>query len=136
VNKWVIIGIIILVLILIGIGYDQGLFDNLDGSFIGIILAGLAAPYLAIKNWLVGDKFQRQFKERYDKMKSDEIIHRTDYDHKIMAKEKRIAELNREVQLLDSKLEVLELKKSKVEQSVKEMSIDSTKREAKDLFGD
>lgn len=112
VNKWVIISIIvIIVLILIGIGYDQGMFDNLSGSVIGMIIAGLAAPYLAIKNWIVGDKFQQRFKQKYDLMKSDEIIHRTDYDQKILAKEKRIAELDREIQLLDSRMEVLELKK-------------------------
>jgi len=136
-NKWLAIGIIVFVLlILIGIGYDQGLFDGISGSFIGIIIAGLAAPYLAVKNWLVGDKFQRQFREKYDRMRSEEQIHREDYDQKILSKEKWIAELDREIQLLDSKLEVLELKKNKVEQSVKELSIENTRREAKDLFGD
>ena len=136
-NKWLITALIVVViLILIGVAYDHGLFDNLSGSGISIIIAGLAAPYMAIKNWVFGDKFRQQFKEKYQTMNAEEKEHRADYDQEIAAKEKRVADLNKEIQLLDAKLEVLELKKKNVEQEVKSMSIEDKKREVQNLFGD
>jgi len=137
VNRWIITGIIIVVvLILVGVAYDQGLFDNIGGGAISAILVGLAAPYMAIKNWLFGDKFQRQLKDKYKAMQSDEIVHRTDYDQEIALKQKRVAELDREIQLLDAKLEVLELKKQKIDQDVRSMTIEDKRSEVQNLFGD
>lgn len=136
-NKWLITGlIVVVVLILVGVAYDQGLFNNMSGGTIGMILAGIAAPYMAVKNWLFGDSYRRQFKEKYTQMNADEQVHRVEYDQKIVEKEKRVAELDKEIQLLDAKLEVLELKKKNVEKDVKSMSVDQTKREVQNLFGD
>jgi hypothetical protein len=137
VNKWLITGlVVIVVLILVGVAYDQGLFDNIKGSTLTMILAGIAAPYMAVKNWLFGDKFRQDFKQKYQTMNADEQVHRVEYDQKIAEKEKRIADLDKEIQLLDAKLSVLDLKKQKVEQDVKSMSIDDKKREVQNLFGD
>ena len=136
-NKWLIIGlIVIVVLILVGVAYDQGLFDSIKGSTLAMILAGIAAPYTLVKNWIFGDKFRQDFKEKYQNMNADEQVHRVEYDQKIAEKEKRIADLDKEIQLLDAKLTVLDLKKQKVEQDVKSMSIDDKKREVQNLFGD
>lgn len=136
-NKWLLTGLIILgVLIIIGVAYDQGAFDNMTGSGWAMILAALAAPYMAVKNFLFGNKHLKQFKEKYSALQQEEVVHRTDLDKKIKAKEKRIAELDREIELLDSKLEVLEYKKEKVAKEVKDLSIEDTKREVRDLFGD
>jgi TPP-dependent 2-oxoacid decarboxylase len=137
VNKWLITAlIIVVVLVLVGVAYDQGLFDNINGSTLGMILAGVAAPYMAIKNWLFGDKLTKEFKEKYLKIQEDEIGHRAELDSSIKAKEQRVAQLDKEIQLLDAKMEVLELKKKKVEQTVNSMTLDETKREAQNLFGD
>jgi hypothetical protein len=137
VNKWLITGLAVIgVLILVGVAYDQGMFDNISGGGFAMIIAGLAAPYLAIKNWLTGDRFREKFRHKYDLMNQDEIKHREDYDKKIQAKEKRLADLQRDIELLDSKMEVLELKKKRVEQDVKSMTIEETKREVHNLFGD
>jgi seryl-tRNA synthetase len=137
VNKWVITGLIILgILIIVGVAYDQGAFDNMTGSGWAMILAAVAAPYMAVKNFLFGNKHLREFKDKYESLQQEEVVHRTDLDKKIKAKEQRIAELDKEIQLLDSKLEVLELKKDKVVKEVKDLSIDDTKREVRDLFGD
>jgi hypothetical protein len=137
VNKWLITGLIVIgVLILVGVAYDQGLFDNIKGTTLTMILAGLSAPYMLVKNWLFGDKFRQDFRKKYDVMNADEQVHRVEYDQKIAEKEKRIADLDKEIQLLDAKLEVLDLKKQKVEQDVNSMSIDDKKREVQNLFGD
>jgi uncharacterized protein HemX len=137
VNKWVITGLIILgVLIIVGVAYDQGAFENMTGSGWAMILAALAAPYMAVKNLLFGNKHLKEFKDKYQNLKQEETVHRTDLDKKIKAKEKRIAELDKEIEHLDSKLEVLELKKEKVSKEVKNLSIEETKSEVRDLFGD
>lgn len=136
-NKWVLTGLIILgVLIIVGVAYDQGAFDNMTGSGWAMILAALAAPYMAVKNFLFGNKHLKEFKNKYNTLQEEEVVHRIDLDKKIKAKEKRIAELDKEIELLDSKLEVLEYKKEKVVKEVKDLSIEDTKREVRDLFGD
>jgi hypothetical protein len=137
VRNWLITGLVILIiLVLIGVAYDQGLFDNLRGTGIAVIITALAAPYMAIKNWLFGNKLQQQFKAKYDAMAEQEKVHRVDYDQQIALKQKRIADMDKEIQLLDAKLEVLELKKKKIEQDVKSMTIEDKKREVQNLFGD
>ncbi len=136
-NKWVLTGlIIVVVLIVIGISYDQGLFDGITGAGWSILFATLAAPYMAVKNFLFGNRELKEFHKKYEDMQKDEIIHRRNLDSKIQAKEKRVEELDREIQLLDSKLEVLELKKTKVKKEVDNMSVDETRQEIVDLFGD
>ena len=136
-NKWLITGLIILaVLVIVGVAYDQGAFDGMTGSGWAMILAAIAAPYMAVKNFLFGNKHLKEFKDKYTNLQKEEVVHRTDLDKKIKAKEKRIAELDKEIELLDSKLEVLELKKEKVNEEVKDLSIEDTKREVRDLFGD
>ncbi len=137
-KKWVVTGLIILaILIIVGVGYDQGWFGNLEGSTWAIILAAVAAPYMAVKNFLFGGgRALKKFEEKYEALEKEEIKHRARLDVKIQAKEKRVAELDREIQLLDSKLEVLELKKEKVRKEVEDMTIDQTKQEVSDLFGD
>lgn len=136
-NKWVITGLIILaVLIIVGVAYDQGAFDNMTGSGWAMILAAVAGPYVAVKNFLFGNRHLKEFQSKYENLQKEEVVHRTDLDKKIKAKEKRIAELDKEIEHLDSRLEVLELKKEKVEKEVKDLSIDDTKKEVRNLFGD
>jgi len=137
VNKWVIIGLIILVILIIaGVAYDQGAFDNMTGSGWAMIAAALAAPYMAVKNFLFGNKQLKQFQDKYDNLVAEEKVHRTDLDTKIRQKEKRIAELDKEIELLDAKMEVLEMKKKRVADDVNKMSIEDTKNEVHNLFGD
>ncbi len=136
-NKWVVVGLIVLaILIIVGVGYDQGLFGGMEGSTWAMILAAVAAPYMAVKNFLFGGKDLKRFEEKYEALQKEEIKHRTKLDARIQAKERRVAELDREIQLLDSKLEVLELKKTKVKKEVDDMTIEQTQQEASDLFGD
>ncbi|MFN8258186.1 MAG: hypothetical protein U0W24_21035 [Bacteroidales bacterium] len=136
-NRWLIVILIVFVVLIgIGIAYDMGLFDNITFGGLSTLFAALAAPYLMVKNWLFGNKEIKQFQDKYEHMKVEEGVHRTDTDIQIKAKEKRIAELDKEIQLLDAKLQVLEMKKSKVDQYVNSMTVDQTKKEVQNLFGD
>jgi len=137
VNRWLIVGLIVLVaLIGIGIAYDNGLFDNMSIGGLSIIFTILAAPYMAVKSFLFGNKRMTELQQKYNQMKGQEVVHRTEMDSQIKVKERRIAELDREIQLLDAKMEVLELKKKNVERYVNSMSVDDTKNEFRNLYGD
>jgi len=136
-NKWVLTGIIVLALLLIiGVLYDQGVFESLEWSGWAIVISALAGPYIAVKNALFGNKYQKDFQLKYKQMQEETIKHRIELDHKIREKEQRIAQLDKELELIDAKMNVLELKKKTVEQEVKNMSIEETRREAQELFGD
>lgn len=136
-NKWIITGLIVIgLLVLIGVLYDQGTFDNVHGSTMAMILAAIAGPYLALKNFLFGNKHLRDFEVKYKQMKDETVKHRVELDERIGAKEKRIAALDKELELIDAKMDVLELKKKNVEKDVNNLSIDETRQEVHDLFGD
>ncbi len=136
-NKWLISGLVVVgLLVVIGVGYDAGLFSEYEGSTWAMVFAALAAPYMFVKNFLFGNKDLKALEEKYKNLRAEEVNHRTQLDSQIQAKERRVAELDREIQLLDSKLEVLELKKSKVKKEVESMTVEETKQEVSDLFGD
>ncbi|MBN1251797.1 MAG: hypothetical protein JXR51_01085 [Bacteroidales bacterium] len=136
-KNWIIAALVVIgILIIIGVAYDYGLFDNISWEGGAIMLAALAAPYMAVKNFLFGNKHLKEFKEKYENIRTQEITHRSNLDESIKAKEKRISDLDKEIQLLDAKMDVLELKKKNVEKTVKDLSIEDTKKEALNLFGD
>ncbi len=136
-NKWVLTGIIVVaLLIIIGVLYDQGAFESLQWTGWAIVVSALAGPYMAIKNSLFGNKYEKDFKVKYKKMREETLQHRIDLDQKIKEKEQRIAQLDKELELIDAKMNVLEMKKKNVEKEVRNMSIDETKQEVHDLFGD
>jgi len=136
-KKWVIaVIIIVVVLILIGVAYDNGLFDNLSWTGGSVVLAALAAPFMAVRNFLFGNKHLKEYKDKYDELRTKEIKHRLNLDESIKAKEKRIADLDKEIELLDAKMDVLDLKKKNIEKTVNDLSIEETQNEAQDLFGD
>jgi len=136
-NKWVLTGIIVVaLLIIIGVLYDQGAFESLQWTGWAIVVSALAGPYIAVKNALFGNKYQKDFELKYNKMREETIQHRIDLDQKIREKEQRIAQLDKELELIDAKMNVLEMKKKNVEKEVHSMTIEETQREAQDLFGD
>lgn len=136
-NKWILTGLIVVgLLVIIGVLYDQGTFDGMQWTGMAMILAAVAAPYMALKNLLFGNKHLKDFEVKYKSMKDETIKHRVELDERIGAKEKRIAQLDKELELIEAKMDVLELKKKNVEKVVNSMSIEETQQEAHDLFGD
>ena len=136
-NKWIITGLIVVgVLVIVGILYDQGVMDNMQWSGMTVFLAAIAGPYMAVKKFLFGDKHDKDFDVKYKKMRESTVQHRINLDERIGAKEKRIAELDKEMQLIEAKMDVLELKKKNVEKQVNNLTVEETRQEALDLFGD
>ena len=80
--------------------------------------------------------YLKDFDVKYKSMRDESIKHRVELDERIGAKEKRIAQLDKELELIEAKMDVLELKKKNVEKGVNSMSIKETQQEANDLFGD
>lgn len=136
-NRWVLTGVIVVaLLVIIGVLYDQGAFEGMQWTGWAIVVSALAAPYMAVKNALFGNKYQKDFVLKYKQMREETVQHRINLDQKIKEKEQRIAQLDKELELIDAKMNVLELKKKNVEKEVNLMSIDETKQEVQDLFGD
>ena len=136
-NKWIITGLIVVaLLVIVGVLYDQGAFDNMQGSVMAMIMAAIAGPYIALKNFLFGNKHLKDFKVKYNQMRDETVKHRVELDERIGAKEKRIAQLDKELELIEAKMDVLELKKKNVEKEVNKMSLEETRHEVHDLFGD
>ena len=136
-NKWIVAALIIIgVLVIIGVLYDKGTFDNMQWSSGAMIFAALAGPYVAIKNFLFGNKHYKDFEVKYNDMRTQTIKHRVELDERISSREKRIAELDKEMELIEAKMDVIELKKKNVEKDVNNMGVDEIKNEVHDLFGD
>ncbi len=136
-NKWIVTGLIVVgLLLIVGVLYDQGTFDSMQGGSMAIILAAIAGPYMALKNFLFGNKELKDFEVKYDNMRNETIKHRVELDERIGAREKRIAELDKEMELIEAKMDVLELKKKNVAKEVNNLSIEETTQEVQDLFGD
>lgn len=136
-NKWILTGfIVVALLIIVGVLFDQGAFDNMKGSSLGIILAAVAGPYMAFKNFLFGNKPMKDFEVKYNQMRDETVKHRVELDERIGSREKRIAELDKELELIEAKMDVLELKKKNVKKEVNKMSIEETRQNVHDLFGD
>ena len=136
-NKWVLTGIIVIaILIIVGVLYDQGAFESLSWTGWSIVIAALAGPYMAVKNALFGNRYQKDFQTKYKQLQKETIQHRINLDERIREKEQRIAQLDKELELIDAKMNVLELKKKNVEKEVSKMSVEETRRAAQDFFGD
>ena len=136
-NKWIVTGLIVVgLLVIVGVLYDQGTFDSMEGGTIAMVLAAIAGPYMALKNFLFGNKHLKDFEVKYDDMRTETIKHRVELDQRIDQREKRIAELDKEMELIEAKMDVLELKKKNVAKEVNNMSIEETRDEVHDLFGD
>jgi len=136
-NKWIITGLVVVaLLVIVGVLNDQGVFVCMRWEGMAIALSAIAAPYMALKNFLFGNKTQKDFKVKYNEMRDETVKHRVDLDERIGAKEKRIAELDKELQLIEAKMDVLELKKKNVQIEVNRMTIEETHNETQDLFGD
>ena len=134
-RTWLItIGIIIVVLIAIGIMHENGML-NFEWQGLTMLFAGLAAPYTLLKRFLIKDPQTQRLIDKHEDMKKDEKVHREVYDEEIAKKENRIKELNKELELTEKRIEIIELKKKKVKKEVKELSIDEMQEEAIDYFG-
>jgi len=118
-KRWFWIGIIIIVaLIIIGILYNQGLIKT-DWQWLTMILAAIAAPISMISKWISGDNKRIQnILQNQTARKQQEQAHRLAYDNAIIQKEEKIKKLEAEINILEEKVDKLELEQEQVKNDV------------------
>jgi hypothetical protein len=135
-KRWLVIGGIVLVALLVfGWFYSEGYFNNFSWQGITILAASLAAP------------FQFLFGKAKDLTKTEEFInhnlevqkleqkHREEYDKLIQEREQKMRDLDKEIQLLQSKVELVDQKREKIATEVSNMTPNEKIKEAQNLWG-
>jgi len=133
---WAVI-IIIVILLVLGFLYSQGLI-HVKWEWLAIILAGLAAPFKLISNFLSGKSVKTQkILDSHVSRIQEEQKHRVAYDQTIKQKEERIIELEAEVASLEEKIDNIELQQQQVKKQVNQMTdIDDLQNAFIDAYGD
>jgi len=135
-KKWlfVIIGIALLFLI-VGFLYDQGLL-NVKWQWLAVIIAVVAGPFQALKNFFTGGTSKvDSILARNEQTKAEELEHRAVYDKMIEEKKIEIEALQKDIDLLDTKVQLLEEKKKNINKEVDDMSSDEVQDELNKRFG-
>ncbi len=134
-RRWLItIGIIVLVLIIIGVLYENGVLD-FEWQGLTMIFAALAAPYTIVKKWLEKDSYSQGIEDKYEELNRQEVKHRTETDIEIKEKELKIEELEIEIKNKEKEVERIEHKKKEVKKKVEQMSLDELQEEGANYFG-
>lgn len=98
-----------------------------------MLFAALAAPFRFLYG-LFGSK-EEEIREKHRQMRETEKVFQDTLETQIKEREEKIATLNRQVELIDGKLELLRQKRMLVDQEVEGMSISELQREGQRLFG-
>ncbi|NUO83055.1 hypothetical protein HUU05_23540 [candidate division KSB1 bacterium] len=98
-----------------------------------MLFAALAAPLRFIIG-LFGSK-EDEIRARHEKLRETEAAFQERLLTRVQERESRIAELNRQIEIIDGKLELLRLKRQAVDQQVEDMSLSELQREGQRLFG-
>ncbi len=122
-KKWFwIILIIILVFLVLGFLYSQGLI-NVRWQFLAMILAGFAAPFTIIKNFLAGGNSKtNKLIQRHKDRVTQENLRRDEFDAYIAQKDKKIQDLEAEIVVLENDVENIELEIVDNEEKVNNMT--------------
>jgi len=122
-KKLIWIGLFIIVILFIAAYlYSQGIIKT-NWQWLSMILAGIAAPFELIYNWISGkntqvDKIVNAQKTRIQ----NEQNHRIVYDQAIIEKEQKIKDLQVKVNVLEDKVDSLNMQKKLVDDNVNKMT--------------
>ncbi len=131
---WIILGFVVLVLAVVILS-ATGIID-ISWQDLSMIAAAAVAPLKMLFDKLGGQDEVDKIVDNQKQRQQEEKEHREKMDALIAEKTKRIEELNKELEVQDAKLQVVEEKKKRVATEVKSMTIEETKKEAMDLFGE
>ncbi|MBN2663843.1 MAG: hypothetical protein JXR68_09360 [Bacteroidales bacterium] len=136
-KKWLwIVIILIVVLLFFGFLYSKGLI-NVKWQWLAVILAGAAGPFRFFSNLFSGksvrsNQFVQSHQDRIDATKQHRIV----YDQAIQEKEEKIKELEVQVNVLEQKIDDLELSQQQVHDQVSNMNDDDLQDAFLNLYGD
>ncbi len=132
---WVVI-IIIALLLLLGFLYSKGLI-HVKWQFLTMILAGLAGPFK-----FVADKFSKtnrtlnNMTSAHDNRINAAHDHRLAYDQAILEREEKIQNLETQVNILEQKIDDLEVSKQQIQTQVNDMSDDDLQDAFLNMYDD
>jgi septal ring factor EnvC (AmiA/AmiB activator) len=136
IRRWIIIGAIILVALLIfGLFYSQGYFSGVSWQGFTILAAALAAPFQFIFGKAKQMTQTENFLKQNEAKQKEEKVHREQYDQMIADREKKLKELDKDIELLKTKVELVDQKREKVHEEVQNMTPQQKTKEAQDLWG-
>lgn len=98
-----------------------------------MLFAAIAAPFRFLYG-LFGSK-EEEIRERHRQVREAESVFQENLAAKIQEREDKITMLNRQVELIDGKLELLRQKRKLVDQEVESMSLSELQSEGQRLFG-
>lgn len=121
-SKWFWIAIIIiLVLLLIGFLYSQGII-KVRWQWLAVILGVLAAPFQLVASIFGQNKKIAKILQQRDTRIKNEQIHRQQYDAQLKEKDDRIKQLQNEVIKMQDQVETLDMQKKEKEVEIKNIN--------------
>ena len=135
---WIIIIAILGLAVLIG-GYIAlskfGLMPKITWQQLMIVAAPLIGPIKAFIDRFSKKNEVDQIAEKQKAVREAEQSYRKDMDEKMAAQQKKLDEINKEIEIRSAKLEVLEERKKRIATETQSLTVEQTKTEAQNLFG-
>ncbi len=129
-KKFIILFLVIVAVVVSGYLVYKGI---IKWQPLTMLFAALAAPFRFIMGLFGND--EDEIRERHEKLRETEAAFHERLLTRVQERENRIAELNRQIEIIDGKLELLRLKRQAVDQQVEDMSLSELQREGQRLFG-
>ncbi len=130
---WITVLVIIALLILVGWLQSLGYF-TFDWKPLTILFAALAAPFKMLMNTF-NNNDKKEIVLKHQKTREEETEYRSRLDAEIERKSNAIRMLEKEVEVLDARIETLEVRKAALNVSVKGMTSEQKREKFKELFG-
>lgn len=128
-RKWVVVTI--LVVVAAGLVYvvESGL---INWQPLTIIVAALMAPFRFIMGLFGSEKAIR---ERHAKKRDEEHAFQQAVEQRIQQREERVADLYKEIDYLEARMQTLRTEKEKISEEMKTMSVEKKRKLGQDLLG-
>ena len=126
-----IIGFLIIIALL-GIVYldKKGL---LSWQTMSIVFAAIAAPFKFLMG-IFTDKAE-EIKKKHGEVRQREVVYQSDIESKIQDREQRVVNLKKELDVLDSRIDVLKKQRALIDSEVEKMSLDELQKAGRKYFG-
>jgi len=129
-KKWLVGAVIVFGLIII-IYLDKN--EIIRWQPLSIIIAAIAAPFRLIMA-ILGNNAE-EVRKRHEAIRQRETEYQTDIDRQVQDREQKISNLKKEIDIIDTRLELLQKRRQLVEEEVKKMSLKEMQEAGRKYFG-
>jgi len=133
-KRWIFVILVVAAVVIISIMFATGKI-HFTWETATMVFAALAAPFKLVAS-LFTDGGADEVLEESKKRREEEKEHRRRMSTVIEKQKSRVAQLDQEIELQNTKLALIEEKKRNVEKEVQNMTLDETKNEVRNLFGE